>query len=138
MSRSRVSLDVLNVPSPCAVPWASLSGTAQMRFCPDCRKNVHNLSAMTAAEADAVLRAGPDGPCVRFRRRADGTAVTADRGGGRLARATAALSTLFVGLASLAGCDCAQLGICTQGKIVAPAPAPGQAPAPPAPAEDDP
>jgi hypothetical protein len=132
MARSRLSLDVLNVPSPCAVPWRSMPGTDRVRFCPDCQRNVYHLSAMTAAEADALLRADPDGPCVRFSRRADGTVITANRRGGRLVRAwtrvAAAVSAVFVGLASLAGCDCAQLGLCTQGKLVAPPPAPPPAP----------
>ncbi|HKB03312.1 MAG TPA: hypothetical protein VKD90_13895 [Gemmataceae bacterium] len=133
MSRSPLPLDLLNVPTPCAVPWQSMSGTDRVRFCPDCRKVVHNLSAMTAAEIDAIVRDDPNGPCVRFRRRADGTIVTAEGRGGRLARAwvrlTTALSAAFVGLASLAGCDCAQLGVCTQGKLVAPPPAQPPAPA---------
>ena len=85
---------------------------------------------MTAAEAAAVLRANPDGPCVRFHRRADGTVVTADRCG-RAARAwrrlTGALGAVLVGLASLAGCDCSKIGICTQGKLVPP---PGKMPPP--------
>ena len=126
MSRSRLSLDVLHVPSPCSVPWQRMSGDDRVRHCPDCQKSVYNLSAMTATEADAILRDNPDGPCVRFRARIDGTVVTADRSGGRVARAwgrfTAALSAVFVGLASLAGCDCSRLGLCTQGKLVAPNP----------------
>jgi hypothetical protein len=135
---SRLSLDLLNVPDPCSARWQSMAGTDRVRFCPDCRKEVYNLSAMTAAEADSFLQSDPDGPCVRFRHRADGTVVTADRRGGRLARAwarvAAAVSAVFVGLASLAGCDCAQIGMCTQGKLVAPPPA--QPPAPAAPEDD--
>jgi hypothetical protein len=139
MSESRLSLEVLNVPDPCAVPWQSMAGTDRVRFCPDCRKSVYNLSAMTPAEVNDFLRSAPDGPCVRFSRRIDGSVVTADRKGGRLARISmrvaAVLSAGFVGLASLAGCDCAQLGMCTQGKLVAPPPA--RPPAPATPEEDD-
>jgi hypothetical protein len=94
---------------------------------------------MTAAEGESLLRAHPDGPCVRFSRRIDGSVVTADRGGGRLARAwtriAMAVSAAFVGLASLTGCDCTRLGMCTQGKLVAPPPA--QPPAPAAPNDDE-
>src|SRR5262249_46079752 len=123
MSDRRHSLNVLDVPSPCTVPWRSMTGSQQVRFCTQCRENVYNLSAMTAAEADAALTTASGTPCVRFYRRADGTVVTADRCGNRVARSwrrfTATLSAALVGLASLAGCDCSKLGICTQGKLAA-------------------
>jgi hypothetical protein len=137
MSEPRLSLDVVNVPRPCTVPWQTMSGSHQVRHCDQCRKAVYNLSAMTAAEAEAVLQADPDGPCVRFHRRADGTVVTADRCGPAdraWRRFTAALGAVLVGLASLAGCDCSRIGICTQGKLVPP---PGTVPPPP-PAQEEP
>jgi len=137
MSSARHALNILDFANPCTVPWRTMAGTSRIRFCTQCRKNVYNLSAMTAAEADAIV-AGPDAPCVRFYRRADGTVVTADTCGVRVARSwrrfTAMLSAALVGLASLAGCDCSRLGICTQGKLVAP---PG-APNTPPPANDEP
>jgi hypothetical protein len=133
----RHSLNVLDVPNPCTVPWRSMTGSQQVRFCTQCRKNVYNLSAMTADEADAVLITESGTPCVRFYRRADRTVVTADRCGNRVSRSwrrfTAMLTAVLVGLASLAGCDCSRLGFCTQGKLAAP---PGVAPMPP-PSNDD-
>lgn len=142
MSDRRHSLNVLDVPNPCTVPWRTMSGSRQIRFCTQCRKNVYNLSAMTSAEADAVLAINSGTPCVRFYRRADGTVVTANGCGSRVARSwrrfTAMLSAVLVGLTSLAGCDCSKLGICTQDKLVPP---PGSATTPPpandAPHEDD-
>jgi hypothetical protein len=129
---SHLSLNVLSVPSPCAVPWKSMAGGDRVRFCGECRKDVYNLSAMTAAEAEGLLRNAAAAPCVRFYRRLDGTVVTTDRCGNRAARTwrrfTATLGAMLVGLASLAGCDCAKLGLCTQGKI---APPPGAATNPP-------
>jgi hypothetical protein len=140
MSQPRLSLNVLNVPSPCTVPWKSMAGTEQVRFCAQCRKNVYNLSAMTAAEADGLLAGGPDTPCVRFYRRLDGTVVTTHRCGSRAARTwrrlTATLGAMLVGLASLAGCDCAKLGMCTQGKPASPRPTTTTPPAA-EPEEDD-
>ena len=137
VSEPRLSLDVVHVPSPCTVPWQTVSGGDRVRHCDQCRESVYNLSAMTAVEAAAVLRANPDGPCVRFYRRADGTVMTADRCG-RAARAwrrfTITLGAVLVGLASLARCDCSRIGICTQGKLVPP---PGTVPPPP-PLEDEP
>jgi hypothetical protein len=130
MSDRRHSLNVLDVPNPCTVPWRSMTGSQQVRFCTQCRKNVYNLSAMTADEAEAILATGS--PCVRFYRRGDGTVVTADRCGNRVARSwrrfTAILTAVLVGLASITGCDCSKLGICTQGKLAAP---PGAANMPP-------
>ena len=50
------------------------------RLCARCQKTVYNLSAMTQAEAEAVLRAGLEAPpCVRFYRMADGRVRTTDR-----------------------------------------------------------
>jgi len=138
MSHPHLSLNVLNVPSPCRVPWKSMSGDEQVRYCGQCRKNVYNLSAMTAADAESLLQNGGDTPCVRFYRRLDGTDVTSERCGNLVARTwqrfTAALGALAVGLASLAGCDCSKLGLCTQGKV---APPPGAAITPPPAAEPD-
>jgi hypothetical protein len=141
MSDPRLSLDVLNVPSPCAVPWKSMAGDDRVRFCGECRKDVYNLSAMTTAEAESLLRNAAATPCVRFYRRLDGTVVTTDRCGSRAVRTwrrfTATLGGVLVGLASLAGCDCAKLGLCTQGKMLPP---PGAATNPPSadqPAEED-
>ena len=123
MSTPRLSLDVLNVPNPCAVPWKSMAGSNQVRFCTQCQMSVYNLSAMTSVEANAVLNS-IESPCVRFFRRLDGTVVTTERCGGKVARSwrrfTAATVAMFVTLASLVGCDGSSFGICTQGKKVAP------------------
>ena len=135
MSHSQLSLNVLNVPSPCTVPWRSMDGDDRVRFCGQCRQHVYNLSAMTADEAEGLLRNPAGTPCVRFYRRLDGTVVTTDRCGNRPARTwrrfTAALAGILVGLASLAGCDGAKLGTCTQGKPVSPRPV-TTSPSPPA------
>lgn len=126
MSQPRLSLDVLNVPDPCRVLWRSMAGDDRVRFCGRCRQHVYNLSALTADEADGLLRNAAAGtPCVRFSRRRDGTVVTADRCGGRAARTwrrvAATLAAVLVALASLAGCDGSKLGMCTQGKPARPA-----------------
>lgn len=104
------SLKTLQIASPCAARWEAMAGDERKRFCGECRKNVYNLSAMTATEAEALLQtAGADGrpPCVRFYRRADGTVLTSDcpigvrlaeRARRRMAavRATAALVLAFL------------------------------------------
>ena len=60
-------------------------GDDRVRFCGQCAKNVHNLSALSRGEADALLReaqaveaARTGAMCVRLYRRTDGTVLTAD------------------------------------------------------------
>lgn len=69
----------VRVASPCPAKWEKMYGNDQVRHCTDCRKNVYNLSAMTRADAEALLVANGSGDmCVRFYERADGTIMTAD------------------------------------------------------------
>jgi hypothetical protein len=55
-----------------------MQGDDRARFCDQCRKNVYNLSEMTAAEAVETLNQQEGHPCVRFYMRRDGTAITSD------------------------------------------------------------
>ncbi len=72
-------LETLTVTSPCSASWQDMTGDDRARFCGKCEKNVYNLSAMSALEAEAILREKEDGDvCVRFFQRADGTVMTAD------------------------------------------------------------
>ena len=57
----------LRIDSPCSADWSTMTREGQKRFCDACKKHVHDLSAMTPAEARAVL----DAPrakelCVRY------------------------------------------------------------------------
>lgn len=70
-------LEDVRVASPCGEDWEKMTGDARVRFCARCEKNVYNLSAMTRAEAEAVL-AENESPCVRLYKRADGTVITND------------------------------------------------------------
>ncbi|MBL8755328.1 MAG: hypothetical protein JNK15_18660 [Planctomycetes bacterium] len=72
-------LDRIAVASPCSTDWNAMVGDERRRFCASCRLHVHDLSAMTTAEAEALLRAAGGGRlCVRFFRRADGRVLTRD------------------------------------------------------------
>lgn len=55
----------LRVLHPCGMDWNAMSGDEKTRFCPDCGKNVHNVSALTRQEATRLV--GEDGsvPCLR-------------------------------------------------------------------------
>lgn len=61
-----LSRDV-SIDNPCRVDWSSMTKReASRRFCGECKKHVHDLSAMTENEARALL-SGPttEGLCVR-------------------------------------------------------------------------
>jgi hypothetical protein len=58
----------LPIKRPCTQDWSSMEGSDKRRYCPACDQTVHDLSAMTRAEADALLgrrRAGQR-LCVRY------------------------------------------------------------------------
>ena len=44
----------LPINKPCTQDWNSMEGSDRQRFCGVCDKSVHNLSAMTRREAQAL------------------------------------------------------------------------------------
>jgi hypothetical protein len=79
--RSRRTLPLLEnirIAAPCNVEWDSMQGDDKTRFCGECKKNVHNLSAMTREEAESFVREQTNEACIRLYRRADDTVLTAD------------------------------------------------------------
>jgi hypothetical protein len=72
------------IAAPCDVAWGSMVGDDRRRHCGECKRDVHNLSAMTDSEVVAFLEgiaALPENvhaPCVSLFQRADGTMLTAD------------------------------------------------------------
>ncbi len=101
--RSLPVLGELRIASPCNEPWDAMTGDEAVRFCGRCEKNVYNLSAMTRADAEALLAAKEGKLCVRFYQRADGTVLTADCPTGvrrrrvKVAAAAGAVAALAVG-----------------------------------------
>lgn len=93
-------LDAVRVASPCNAKWEDMLGDERVRHCLACDKQVFNLSAMTTADAEALLagRAG-EKTCVRLYRRADGTVMTSDCpvGATRKRRKVAVLSAFGAG-----------------------------------------
>src|SRR5262245_25347801 len=73
-----IRLAKLRLAWPCQERWADMVGDDRVRVCDRCDRPVFDLSAMTAAQAEAVLGTHGIKPCVRFYRRADGTVKTAD------------------------------------------------------------
>jgi hypothetical protein len=72
------ALESITIATPCAVPWGTMSGDDRSRFCDQCQRQVFDLSAMTRAEAVALLADLGRRPCVRLYRRPDGRVLTSD------------------------------------------------------------
>src|SRR5580704_3229908 len=75
---SYITVDELRVASPCSAPWGSMEGDDYARFCGECKKHVYNLSVLTRAEGNELIREKEGKLCVRYYRRFDGTVLTAD------------------------------------------------------------
>jgi hypothetical protein len=73
-----IALDHIKVASPCHASWDEMSGDDRARFCGQCGKHVYNLSAMSQADAEALVNRTEGRLCVRFYRRSDGTMLTQD------------------------------------------------------------
>jgi hypothetical protein len=71
-------LNTVRIASPCRASWNAMEGDDRARFCGTCRKHVYNLSALTAAEAVALVERTEGRLCGRFYRRRDGSVLTTD------------------------------------------------------------
>jgi hypothetical protein len=78
MSGRTISLDTIQIASPCSASWDDMAGTERMRFCNLCQKTVYNLSAMTREQAEKLISQKEGKACVRLYRRHDGTVLTSD------------------------------------------------------------
>jgi len=64
----------VEIVSPCHESWEAMQGEGARRYCGVCQKDVHDLSAMAQAEAQALLREQEGvSLCVRYSAEADGT-----------------------------------------------------------------
>lgn len=106
MSTSPFSLDAVRLAFECPMRWEKLARVASgqhpngaddtKRFCHACNKHVHNLSAMTRAEAEALVRDDAPPICVRIEVDAAGRSIH------RPSKAAALAGAALV--AGLAGC----------------------------------
>ncbi|MBI4748615.1 MAG: ankyrin repeat domain-containing protein [Acidobacteria bacterium] len=77
MKRNLRIIDHVQVKSPCTEDWNEMVGNDEVRFCSHCSKHVHNLSAMTRREAEALVLKSNGNLCIRYRRNpVDQTVVT--------------------------------------------------------------
>lgn len=80
-SELKASQDFLNqikIATPCSADWGEMTGDERVKFCGLCRKNVYNLSSMTAQAARDLIKEKEGKLCVSFFRRYDGTVLTSD------------------------------------------------------------
>ncbi len=68
----------IRVASPCPADWNEMIGDDRVRACAKCNKNVFDLSAMTRADAEALIRATNGDLCAQYWQRKDGTILLAD------------------------------------------------------------
>lgn len=66
-------LQEIRIAAPCKAEWKWMYGNERVRFCGQCNLNVYNLTAMTAEQAEDIIRRAEGQLCVRFYRRRDGT-----------------------------------------------------------------
>lgn len=90
-------LDRAKIGTRCREDWENMQGDARARFCGRCQKMVYNLSAMSAAEAEAILGKSEEAPpCIRFFRMSDGRVRTTDRAMPRAALTAGLLAAALV------------------------------------------
>ncbi|HEX7285291.1 MAG TPA: carboxypeptidase-like regulatory domain-containing protein [Candidatus Angelobacter sp.] len=66
----------VRVASPCPADWNQMVGDDRVRHCGQCDLNVYNISAMTAVEAQELVRKHEGRMCLRFYHRRDGSILT--------------------------------------------------------------
>jgi hypothetical protein len=104
MKTQPLSLELVEIATPCEASWEEMRGDDRMRFCSHCKLNVYNLSDMSRADAEKLVRDREGRLCVRFFKRQDGTVLTRDCPIGirairrRLVRSVAALAGLLLAL----------------------------------------
>lgn len=70
-------LQQITIPSPCPVPWDSMTGDARVRTCAQCNKEVHNFAELTSREAAALVTEHDGHLCGLLTHGPDGSLVTA-------------------------------------------------------------
>jgi hypothetical protein len=77
-TRLPLALEDLRIATPCRADWDEMSGDDRVRFCGRCEKNVYNVSALSRAETEELVREREGRVCLRLYRRSDGTVITSD------------------------------------------------------------
>lgn len=76
--RPTVSLELIEINTPCSASWDQMRGSDRVRFCDQCKLHVYDISAMSRREATELISQREGRLCVQMYRRADGTVITDD------------------------------------------------------------
>jgi hypothetical protein len=68
----------IRIAAPCPASWDAMTGDRRVRACTHCKQNVFNLSAMSRADAEELVREKHGNLCAQYYQRADGTILLAD------------------------------------------------------------
>lgn len=68
----------IRIAAPCPASWDAMTGDRRVRACTHCNQNVFNLSAMSRADAEELLREKQGNLCAQYYQRGDGTILLAD------------------------------------------------------------
>lgn len=110
-------IDRIRVASPCKESWDDMVGDDHVRHCARCDKNVYNLSALPADEAELLLFEKEGKLCVRYFRRPDGTILTSDCPVGRRKQRVRRLAFAALGAGALAAAGGAISGAMVMGEV---------------------
>jgi hypothetical protein len=94
-------LESLTIAAPCPASWDQMEGDDRVRFCSLCQQAVYDMSALSRAEAEALIAKATGRLCLRLFRRADGTVMTRDCPVGVLRAARRPLAAVIGGWAFL-------------------------------------
>lgn len=105
MAHELFDVNSLKIAKPCTARWSEMDGDERARFCAQCKKSVYNVEGMTRLEVSELIQSSNTMPCMRLRRRKDGTVLTRDCPVGALAMwrrtAVAGLCGVFLLLSGL-------------------------------------
>lgn len=82
-AETRSLIDSLKIASPCPMLWENMleTGDQAVRFCGECKKDVYDVSKMSAERTSLLLQRNcltGGSSCMQLYRRADGTIITDD------------------------------------------------------------
>jgi len=78
--RQSLSLNVLQIQSPCDAGWDTMTGTATKRHCARCNENVHDFASISRRKAEQLFALSQTRRvCVRITRDAGGRVITRNR-----------------------------------------------------------
>src|ERR1700730_67899 len=66
----------VRIASPCSADWDRMVGNERIRYCPQCKLDVYNFSALTRAEVEGIVLQHEGRLCARYYQRSDGTMMT--------------------------------------------------------------